>query len=215
MEILELKAEKRTAKGSKAIRKLRGAGQIPAVLYGHKQDNVMLCLQEQDFTHVLHTGARMVRLTVDNKKESALIKEVQYDNIADRVIHIDFSRIDLDEKVRLRVPIELVGESIGVKEGGMLTHVMKDMEIECLPTAIPEKIKVNISELGMGKVIHVKEIPAMKGIQYLSDAESVIASIHQIVEEKAVSEEEILAGPEVITKKPKEGEEAAESVEKT
>lgn len=215
MEILELKAEKRTAKGSKAIRKLRGAGQIPAVLYGHKQDNVMLCLQEHDFTHVLHTGARMVRLTVDNKKESALIKEVQYDNIADRVIHIDFSRIDLDEKVRLRVPIELVGESIGVKEGGMLTHVMKDMEIECLPTAIPEKIKVNISELGMGKVIHVKEIPAMKGIQYLSDAESVIASIHQIVEEKAVSEEEILAEPEIITKKPKEGEEAAESVEKT
>ncbi len=215
MEILELKAEKRTAKGSKAIRKLRGAGQIPAVLYGHKQDNIMLCLQERDFTHVLHTGARMVRLTVDNKKESALIKEVQYDNIADRVIHIDFSRIDLDEKVRLRVPIELVGESIGVKEGGMLTHVMKDMEIECLPTAIPEKIKVNISELGMGKVIHVKEIPAMKGIQYLSDAESVIASIHQIVEEKAVSEEEILAEPKVITKKPKEGEEAAESVEKT
>ena len=215
MEILELKAEKRTAKGSKAIRKLRSVGQIPAVLYGHKQDNVVLCLQEHDFTPVLHAGARMVRLAVDNKKESALIKEVQYDNIADRVLHIDFSRIDLDEKVRLRVPIELVGESIGVKEGCALTHVMKDMEIECLPTAIPEKIKVNISELDMGKAIHVKEIPVMEGIQYLSDAESVIASVHQIVEAKAVSEEEILAEPEVITKKPKEGEEAAEAAEKT
>ena len=215
MEILELKAEKRTAKGSKAIRKLRSVGQIPAVLYGHKQDNVMLCLQEHDFTRVLHAGARMVRLAVDNKKESALIKEVQYDNIADRVLHIDFSRIDLDEKVRLRVPIELVGESIGVKEGCVLTYVMKDMEIECLPTAIPEKIKVNISELDMGKAIHVKEIPVMEGVRYLSDAESVIASVHQIVEAKAVSEEEILAEPEVITKKPKEGEEAAESAEKT
>ena len=215
MEILELKAEKRTAKGSKAIRKLRSVGQIPAVLYGHKQDNVMLCLQEHDFTRVLHAGARMVRLAVDNKKESALIKEVQYDNIADRVLHIDFSRIDLDEKVRLRVPIELVGESIGVKEGCVLTHVMKDMEIECLPTAIPEKIKVNISELDMGKAIHVKEIPVMEGVRYLSDAESVIASVHQIVEAKAVSEEEILAEPEVITKKPKESEEAAESAEKT
>src|SRR4030066_581588 len=218
MKILELKAEKRTTKGSKAVKKLRESGQIPAILYGHKQDNVMLCLDEHDFTRILHTGTRMINLTVYNKKESALIKDVQYDHVLDCVLHVDFSRIDLTERVKLRVQIELHGESIGVKEGGVLTHVMKDVEIECLPTAIPEKIKENISELGVGKAIHVKELPLLEGIQYKSDAESVVASVHQIVEAKALPEEELLAEPEVITKKPKEGEEegaAAESAKKT
>lgn len=208
MAIFDLKAEKRTTKGSKGVKKLRMVGQIPAMLYGHKQDNVMLCLKEDEFARILHTGTRMIRLTVDNKKESALIKEVQYDNLTDRVLHVDFSRIDLDERVKLRVPIELVGESVGVKEGGVLTHVVKDIEIECLPIAIPEKIKVNISELGLGKAIHVKELPAMEGIQYTSDSEAVVVSVHQVVEKKAVPEEELLAEPEVITRKPKEGEEA-------
>jgi len=219
MKSLELKVEKRTTKGSKAVKKLRESGQIPAILYGHKQDNVMLCLNEHDFTRILHTGARMINLTVDNKKESALIKDVQYDTISDYVLHVDFSRIDLTERVKLRVLIELHGESIGVKDGGVLTHVMKDVEIECLPTAIPEKIKVNISELGVGKSFHVRELPVLEGIRYISDTESVVASVHQIVEAQAVPEEELLAEPEVITKKPKEGEEeeaaAAESAKKT
>lgn len=208
MEILDLKAEKRTTKGSKGVKKLRMAGQIPAMLYGHKQDNIMLCLKEGEFARILHAGARMVRLTFDNKKESALIKEVQYDTLEDSVLHVDFSRIDLNERVKLRVPIELTGESVGVKEGGVLTHVMKDIEIECLPVAIPEKIKVNISDLGLGNAIHVKELPVPEGIQYTSDAEAVVVSVHQIVEKKAVPEEELLAEPEVITRKPKEGEEA-------
>ena len=211
MKILELKAEKRTTTGSREVKKLRMVGQIPAMLYGHKQNNVMLCLKEDEFTRILHTGSRMLRLTYDNKKESALIKDVQYDNVVDRVLHVDFSRIDLDEKIKLRVSIDLVGESIGVKEGGVLTHVMKDIEIECLPAAIPETIKVNISGLGVGKAIHVKELPVLEGIQYIPDAETVVVSVHQIVEKKAASEEELLAEPEVITKKPKEGEEAVGS----
>lgn len=215
MEILELHAEKRTAKGSKAAKKLRGNGQIPAILYGHKVDNIMLSLKETDFVRILHSGTRMIRLTYDNRKESALIKDVQYDNLLDRVLHIDFSRIDLNERVKLRVPIELYGEPVGVKEGGVLTHVMKDIEIECLPTAIPEKIKINISELGLGKAIHVRELPVLEGIRYLPDAEAVVASVHQITAAKAVSEEELLTEPEVITRKPKEGEEETESTKRT
>ncbi len=211
MEILEINVEKRAVKGSKAAKKLRGNGQIPAILYGHKVDNIMLSLKGADFIRILNSGTRTIRLTYDNKKESALIKDVQYDNILDCVLHVDFSRIDLDEKIKLRVPVELYGESVGVKEGGVLTHIMKDVEIECLPTAIPEKIKVNISELGLGKAIHVRELPVLEGIQYISDAEMVVASVHQVAAEKAVSEEELLTEPEVITRKPKEGEEETES----
>lgn len=214
MKILELKAEKRTTKGSKAVRKLRMIGKIPAMLYGHRQDNVMLCMREDEFTRILHTGTRMLYVTYDNQKESALIKEIQYDHVVDRVLHVDFSRINLDERVKLRVPIELTGESVGVKEGGILTHVLKDTEIECLPTSIPEMIKVDVSGLGLGKAIHVRELPVLEGIRYLSDAETVVVSVHQIVEKKAVTEEELLAEPEVITKKPKEGEESAEAEKK-
>lgn len=206
MEILELKAEKRITKGSKAVKRLRKEGEIPAILYGHKLDNVMLSLKEDQFTKILRTGARMIRLTFDNKKESALIKAVQYDTLEDSVLHVDFSRIDIDERVTLRVPVELIGDSIGVKEGGILTHAMKDVEIECFPTAIPEKIKVNISELGLGKTIHVNELPVLEGVRYISDAEAVVVSVHEVAAEKAVPEEELLAEPEVITRKPKEEE---------
>ncbi|MEK7700259.1 MAG: 50S ribosomal protein L25 [Planctomycetota bacterium] len=207
MEILELKAEKRTTKGSKAARKLRESGQIPAILYGHKEDNIMLSLKDTDFMRLLQTRTRMIWLAFENKKESALIKDVQHDNLSDGIIHVDFSRINLDERVKLRVFIEVYGEPIGVKEGGVLTHALKEVEIECLPAIIPEKIKVNISSLGLGKALHVRELPQMEGIRYLPDAETVVVSVHQLTAEKAVSEEEMLVEPVVITKKPKEGEE--------
>lgn len=207
MEILELKAEKRTTKGSKAARKLRESGQIPAILYGHKEDNVMLSLKDTDFMRLLQTRTRLIWLAFDNKKESALIKDVQHDNLSDRIDHVDFSRIDLDERVHLRVSVEVYGEPIGVKDGGILTHTLKSVEIECLPAVIPEKIKVNISSLGLGKSIHVRELPQVEGIRYLPDPETVVASVHQVSDVKATSEEELLAEPEVITKKPKEGEE--------
>lgn len=207
MEILELKAEKRTTKGSKAARKLRDSGQIPAILYGHKEDNVMLALKDTDFMRLLQTRTRLIWLAYGNKKESALIKDVQHDNLSDRIDHVDFSRIDLDERVHLRVSVEVYGEPVGVKDGGILTHTLKSVEIECLPAVIPEKIKVNISSLGLGKSLHVRELPQVEGIRYLPDPETVVASVHQVSAEKATSEEELLAEPEVITKKPKEGEE--------
>src|SRR4030067_1388896 len=143
MEILELKAEKRTTKGSKAARKLRESGQIPAILYGHKEDNVMLSLKDTDFMRLLQTRTRLIWLAFDNKKESALIKDVQHDNLSDRIDHVDFSRIDLDERVHLRVSVEVYGEPVGVKDGGILTHTLKSVEIECLPAVITAKIKVN------------------------------------------------------------------------
>lgn len=207
MEILELKADKRTTKGSKAARKLRETGQIPAILYGHKEDNIMLSLKDTDFMRLLQTRTRMIWLAFENKKESALIKDVQHDNLSDGIIHVDFSRINLDERIKLRVFIEVYGDPIGVKEGGVLTHALKEVEIECLPAIIPEKIKVNISSLGLGKALHVRELPQMEGIRYLPDAETVVVSVHQLTAEKAVSEEEMLVEPVVITKKPKEGEE--------
>lgn len=201
---MELNAEKRNRKGSRAIRRLRKDGEIPAILYGHKLDTIMLSLKEDKFTKILTAGARMVRLVYDDKKEPALIKAVQYDTLEDCILHVDFSRINVDERVTLRVPVELAGEPAGVKEGGVLTHAMKDVEIECLPTAIPEKIKITISELGLGSTIHVHELPVLDGVRYISDAESVVVSVHLPASEKEVSEEELLAEPEVITRKPKE-----------
>lgn len=213
MRIFDLKVGKRTAKKTRAVNRLRKNGQIPAILYGHKQDNIMLCLDEKDLLQMLQAGAKMVRLRFNNEVESALVKDVQYDNIKNQVLHVDFARVDLEEKVRVRVPVELYGECIGVKEGGILTHVLKYVEVECLPTAIPEKVKVNILDLGVGRAIHVKDLPEQEGIKFLSDREAVVVSVHKAVEEKLVSEGTI-SEPEVITRKPKEGEAGATAAEK-
>lgn len=210
MEVLELKAEKRTLKRTKAVRKLRATGHIPAVVYGHKEDNVLLSVNGGEFGRVLNAGARMINLAYDRTKESVLIKDVQYDNLSDKVLHVDFARVSMDERVTLKVPIILTGSAVGVKAGGVLTQTMKNIEIECFPAAVPEDIKVNVSELETGKSIHVKELPSIAGIKYLSDAEAVVVSVQHAAEEKAVSEEELHAGPEVITKKPKEESGASE-----
>ncbi|MDR4506813.1 MAG: 50S ribosomal protein L25 [Candidatus Brocadiaceae bacterium] len=204
MEILELNAEKRVLKKSRAAKKMRASGQIPAVLYGQNRESIMLCLKEDEFGRVLHSGSRMIRLAFGGIKETALMKEVQYHSLTDQVLHVDFSRIILEERVRLKVPILVFGEPVGVKDGGVLTPVMKEIEVECLPVDMPEKIKVNISELGLDKAIHVKELPALKGVRYLPDGDAVVVSIHRAVEEKIVSEEELLAGPEIISRRPKE-----------
>jgi len=212
MNIIELSAQKRTAKKTKNARKLRKNGHIPAILYGHKLENIMLSINESDFERILNSGMRMINLTYNNTTEPALVKDVQYNMVTDEILHIDLSRISLDKTINIRVPIILFGEPVGVKEGGVLTQVLKDIEIECLPSSVPEDIKVDISELGLGNSLFVKELPKQKGIEYLSDGDTVVASVHHATEEKEVLEEELETEtePEVISKKAKEEAEAAE-----
>jgi large subunit ribosomal protein L25 len=147
-------------------------------------------------------------LSVDGKSETVLVKEVQYDHLGIDVIHVDFARVSLTEKVTVTVPIELKGTPKGEDEGGVLTQVISDLEVECVVTDIPEAIRHNVSDMGIDAVLHVKELTLPPGVRPLADEDQVVATVSVVADEEAApaaAEGE----PEVIGGKADEGAEAA------
>ena len=195
--------------GSRIARKYRKSGLIPAILYGHKQESLMFLLDKKEFIKTLNSGVKMVSLKWNSSEETALIKDVQFDTFGKEILHIDFVRIALTEKVTTQVPIVLYGTSQGVKEGGILDHSMKEVEVECLPTEIPKEIRINVSELKVKDSLHMKDIELPPNVKVLENPDAIVVSVHFAVEEKEVPEEELVAEPEVLTaRKPEEGAEA-------
>jgi large subunit ribosomal protein L25 len=215
-----LKAEVRQRHGSKESAKLRKQGQIPAIVYGHKQEPVSISLDNRGFVEELHHGRRLMDIQLDNKQEKMLVKDVQYDHLGKEIIHVDLMRVDVTEKVRLEVPIELKGTAKGTHEGGMVELFTAKLEIECLVTNIPERITVSVKEMVLGDAIHAKDIVLPEGVKLISSPELLVASCHEVAEVKTTEEleAEMPAAPEVITaakEEPEEGEEAAEEKKET
>ncbi|HHT9126958.1 MAG TPA: 50S ribosomal protein L25 [Candidatus Brocadiia bacterium] len=210
MEALILQALPRSESGTRLMRRLRKSGNVPGVLYGLGRENVMLTLNGAGLKAALSSMARMVNLKWDDKAETVLIKDVQYDPFGREILHVDFTRIDLHKSVVLAIPIELYGLAAGVKDGGVLDHQMKEVKIECLPTAIPEKIRLNVTELGLGSSIFVKDVKIPEDTKMMTDPEGIVVTIRKAEEEKKLPEEEALAEPEVITRKVEKEEEVEE-----
>ncbi len=209
METPPLQVKIREDSGSIKSRKNRKAGLIPAILYGHKQENLMFFLSEKEFSKVLNSKVKMVNLKWDSSEETALIKEVQFDTFGKEILHADFIRTDLTEKITTQVAIVLFGTSPGVKEGGILDHALKEIEIECLPTEIPESIRINISELAIGDTIHVADIELPTNAKTLGNPDAIVVSVHYATEEKETIEEGSASEPEIIsTRKPEKDEES-------
>lgn len=205
-----LEAQPRGEVGSQAAQQLRRQGLIPAVIYGHKEAVIAVALKKDDLQRVLRAHQRIVDVACQGKAEKCLIQEVQWDPLGRDIHHVDFKRVSLDEKLRVTVPLQLRGHAPGTTAGGVLNQPIHELEIECLSTAIPEYIRVNIGELQVGQAIHLKELQLPPGVEALGDPDDVIVQVTKKAEEKAV--EAIEAGPaepEVITRKPA-GEEADE-----
>jgi large subunit ribosomal protein L25 len=160
--------------------------------------------------HHIHHGAHLFSLAVDGKKETVLIKEVQYDHLGIEVLHVDFARVDLNERVKITVPLELKGTPKGEADGGVMQQVLAELEIECLVTDIPDVIRHNISELGLDAVLHVKELILPANVKAMQDGDQIVATVRAIVEQAAPAAEGE-AEPEVIGRKAEEApaEEAA------
>jgi large subunit ribosomal protein L25 len=205
METKSIQIQIKKDSGSRRARKHRKSGLIPAILYGHKQDNLMFLLDKKEFIKALDSGVKTVSLKWNGSEEMALVKDVQFDTFGKEILHIDFVRIALTEKVTTQVPIVLYGTSQGVKEGGILDHAMKEAEIECLPTEIPKDIRINVSELKIKDSLHIKDIELPPNVKILENPDAIVVSVHFAAEEKEVSEEELVSEPEVITaRKPEE-----------
>jgi large subunit ribosomal protein L25 len=203
-------AEPRTQLGSRANKRLRDSGKLPGVIYGHKEAVVPITLPKKEVVNHLEHGTHLFAVSVSGKSENVLIKDVQYDHLGIEVIHVDFARVDLNERVEVTVPLELKGEPKGTEEGGMLQQIVAELEIECLVTDIPHSIVHNVSDMGLDSVLHIKDLKLPAGVKALQDEDLIVATVKEVVEEaptEAVEGES--AEPEVIGKKPEEGEEAA------
>jgi large subunit ribosomal protein L25 len=197
--------------GSRASRRLRREDRVPVVLYGLKRDNITLLAGRKALREVLRAGARIVNLRWDNKEEVALLKDLQYDTLGGEILHADFVRIDMDKPIELKVSLELKGTPQGVAEGGILEQTLREVLVECLPTAIPDKLSVDVSGLALGASLTLKEVPLVPGVKVMQENLDIpVAVVRKPVEEvakPAVAEEEAAKEPEVISRKPKEEEE--------
>jgi len=204
----QVSAKSRSQLGSRANKRLRDQGFVPGVIYGHKEAVVPVTLVKKELTGHLGHGAHLFDLALEGKSEKVLVKEVQYDHLGIEVIHVDFARVSLDEKVEITVALELKGTPKGEAEGGVLQQIISELEIECLVTDIPEVIRHNVSDLAKDAVLHIKDLTLPKGVRLLQDPDLIVATVREIAEETAPEAAEGTAEPEVIGRKAGE-EEAA------
>lgn len=197
---LLLKAEVREHTGSKAVRKVREKGRIPAIIYGHKQEPVAISLDAHDFVVGLHHGHRLMDIQVGRKKEKMIVKELQYDYLGKNIIHVDLMRVDISESIKVTVPIELKGIAAGTHEGGIIEEHADHLEIECKATGIPETIIVSVKDVHVGTALHAGDIALPDGVKLVSSPETLIVTCHLVAAAKTTEEveEEMPAAPEVI-----------------
>ena len=219
MERVTISVAKREEKGKGAARSLRRSEMIPAVIY-RGGDSLPIKIPKKEITQFINTTAgdqTMVSLRfAEGESKLALMKEFQVDPVKRELLHVDFFEVSLTEKVKISVHVSTVGEPIGVKrDGGLLQHVLREIEIECLPDKIPAHVKADISKLEIGQSFHVGDIDLGADVKILTDSDEVIANIvAPIVEEVAPAEVAAVpeaAEPEVVKKGKKEEEAAAET----
>ena len=210
MENLSLSVDKRTQTGKSGARAVRNAGNIPGVVYGI-QDSTPLTIKPKELEALLGTraGANVVfQLNVEGEAASdrpVIVKELQRDSMKGTIVHADFLEIRMDEKIEIAVPLTLAGEAPGEKMGGTLSQLLRELEISCLPNAIPEHVEVDISEVEIGDVIHVRDLHLPEGVELVADPDDpVFTVIVPVEEEEEEVEDELLIGEG-------EGEEGAEA----
>ncbi len=206
----QITAKPRSELGSRANTRLRDAGMLPGVIYGHKEAVVPVTLPKKEVVGHLAHGTHLFEVGLDGKKETVLVKEVQYDHLGLEVMHVDFARVSLDEEVDVTVPLELKGEPKGEKDGGVLQQIVNELELRCKVTDIPDVIRHDVSEMALNDVVHISDLKLPPNVTALQDADLVVAKVEEVQEEAAAPAAEAEAGePEVIGKKAEEGAEGA------
>lgn len=229
MEEIILEAQPRQEIGKSKLKLLRQQGFVPAVVYAQGEKTEPIKIVNRDFLRLLHehhASSILVNLKVKDESKKAkgrtcLIKEIQYDPVKGDIIHVDFNQISLTKLIKINVSVVAKGEAVGVKvDGGTLEHNIWELEIECLPTAIPKDISIDVSNLKIGDSIQVKDIKAPEGVKILNEPEAIVLSVAPPAKEEvsvAAAEGEEKLEPEVISQKkevPAEDQEREPSQEK-
>lgn len=204
-----LKVDIRESRGKRHARRLRQAGAIPAILYGHGEANLSLSIPLDQVKSAVRHGARVVDLD-GAVKEKAFIRDLQWDTFGLEVLHLDLARVSADEKVEVEVVVELRGEAPGVKEGGVVSQLLHQVDVESLVTAIPDKLSLSINGLGLDQTLTVADIQPPPGTTILTPGETIVVQcvVPKVEEEAAPLAEG--AEPELIGRKAGEEEEGEE-----
>ncbi len=224
MAELTLEVSRREEAGKGPARRLRQGGKVPAVVYGGHRETVPITVDRKAVTDLIQKSEHGVRsifllkMAGSDQQRHAMIKDIQIDPITRKMTHIDFIRIIMDEVVRTTVPVHLTGASIGVKEGGLLDFQVRDLHVECLPNAIPDRIDVDISSLGMHQYLRISDLTTPQGVKVLDDPDRVVVGITYAKAEElpaapeaaAAAAEAVPTEPEVIPRGKKPEEETEE-----
>jgi large subunit ribosomal protein L25 len=206
-ETMTIEVQPRQETGKNANRRSRSAGKIPAVVYGGGKESVAIEVDRKTLVDTMkgHGGENPIfLLKLGDKERHAMIRHLQLDPVSRQVIHIDFQRVQMDQKLRVAVPIELVGTAYGVKtEGGLLDFVTREVHVECLPADIPKHIECDVTDLHIGQHVEAKDLQVPESVTLLDDPDRVIVSLsHSRLEVAPAAEGEAAEGeaaePEVI-----------------
>jgi large subunit ribosomal protein L25 len=218
MEMLKLQVNGRRAHGSREASRLRRQGKLPAVVYGHGEAPTPVALGQEDLERVMEEHSPILELSIDGQATTVLLKEVQYDYLGLAPIHVDFMRVDVNERVTVSVSLEYKGTAAGTLEGGIFEGILVDIDVECLAGSIPESIRVNVGELQIGQSLHVRDIVLPEGVKAMTSGDAIACTVRAKLAEEAVAAptgEEGPQQPEIITaRKPAEGEEEGDKPEK-
>lgn len=211
MKHIKLNVRARTGTGRGPAKRLRASGQVPAVLYGKHTEAVPLAVEGSEISRLLREtagAAALIELAREGEKPTlSVVQEVQRNAITDKIIHIDFHEVSAREAMETHVNVHLVGESIGVKnENGVIDLSAFQITVKCLPKDLPGFIEVDVTDLHVGGMVHVKDLPKYEGVEYLADPDLVVVScIEQRVDSAVAAEEaeaeEAAAEPEKKTEK--------------
>lgn len=187
MAEVTLKAVKRDDTGKGSARRARMEGRVPAIVYGQGMEPLSIEVDRREFVTALKTDAGMnvlLNLDVDGSTTTALTRDLQTDPVRGTLLHADFVKIDLKQEVEVEVPVHVVGDSPGVKEGGVLEHPLFTLHVRCLPTNVPESIDADISGLNIGDALRVSELAEGRDFHILNDPEAVVASVAAPISEE-------------------------------
>jgi large subunit ribosomal protein L25 len=213
MAEVTLEVTRRERSGKELAKKLRQNNRIPAVVYGGHKEPVAISVERKavvDLIQKSEHGVRsifLLKMSGTDQQRHAMIKDMQMDPISRRMTHIDFVRVVMDEVVRLTIPVHLTGNSIGVKEGGILDWQMRELHVECLPNAIPDTIEVDITNLGAHQQVRISDLKLSEGVKIEEDPHRVIVGVTtaraEVVAEVAAPEAGAVAAEPEVAKKGK------------
>jgi large subunit ribosomal protein L25 len=212
-ERVKLQVRERDGRGTSDARRLRREGMIPGVLYGKGKQSYAICVPERELRRVL-TGAgglhAILDVVVGERKTAhpSILKDYQQDRLRGKLVHVDLQEVPLDEPIQATVVVQLVGEAQGAREGGVLSQVAREIQVEALPMEVPEHLELDVSGMAIGDTLRISDLPAREGVTFLDDPETVLATV--TMPTRVVEPEEVLEGAEAEGVEAPPGEEQPE-----